>query len=232
MWGEAQKRRWFRGRSCAYVTHGLCTLLLRGTVCFLSVCLWAAVPGCSPHYNNSVWSRSPERSLPSSCPVNTTSRLDEGRGRAFIYFQLCLKRSWGNSPYATGSLRSVIVISMHLMSRLAHRNTYVGEGNNRWRGTSNDSDYYYYYYHWGEDVGGVVNQPHADCFPPDCLASAVICQSSDYCEVCRLWWFISFYKCGVHWSSVCWHKRMAWPVLTCHSWKGTTFNKMQKQVFS
>lgn len=73
----------------------------------------------------------------------------------------------GNSLHATGSLRSVIVISMCLMSRLAHRNTYLGEGNNREKGTSNDNDYYY----CSEDVGKVVNQPHAECFSFICLAA-------------------------------------------------------------
>lgn len=72
-----------------------------------------------------------------------------------------MKRRRGNSPYAMSSLRSVIVISMRLMLRSAYRNTYLGEGNNGEKGTSNDNDYYY----CSEDVGKVVNQPHAECFP-------------------------------------------------------------------
>jgi len=60
------------------------------------------------------------------------------------------------------------------MSKLAHWNTYFVEGNNRWRGTSNDNDYYYYC--CGEDVREVVNQPHAEGFPLMCLASSVIYQ--------------------------------------------------------
>lgn len=54
----------------------------------------------------------------------------------------------------------VIVISRCLMSRLTHRNTYLGEGNNGGKGTSNDNDYYYY----SRDVGK-VNQPHAESSP-------------------------------------------------------------------
>lgn len=74
-----------------------------------------------------------------------------------------------------GSLRSGLVNSMHLMLRLAHRNTYLGENNNRGRGgTSNDNAYCY----CSKDVGEVVNQPHTVCFPLLCLASPVICQSS------------------------------------------------------
>lgn len=81
-----------------------------------------------------------------------------------------------------GSLRSVIVISMCLMSRLAHRNTYLGEGNNRERGTSNDNDDYY----CSGDVGEVVNQPPAERFPLMCLALPVICQLREHCKACRL----------------------------------------------
>lgn len=113
--------------------------------------------------------------------MNRASCLDEGSGRPFIYFQLCLKRSRGNSPYAMGSLRCVIVISMCLMSRLAHRNTYFGEGNNREKGTSNDNDYYY----CSGDVGKVVNQPHAECFP---LVSGSACNLpvEEHRKACRL----------------------------------------------
>ena len=96
----------------------------------------------------------------------------EGAVRPFIYFQRRLKRSRGSSPCAAGALRSVIVISMCLMLRLAHRNTYFGEENNREKGTSNDNDYYY----CGKDVVKVVNQPHAESFPLMCLAPPVICQ--------------------------------------------------------
>lgn len=115
--------------------------------------------------------------------MNRTSCLDEGRGWPFIYFPLRLKRSQGNFPYATGSLRSVIVISMHLMSRLAHRHAYLDEGNNSGKGTSNDNDYYYY---CSKDVGKVVYQPHAESFPLLRLASPVICQPREHSKACLL----------------------------------------------
>lgn len=145
------------------------------------------MPGYSPHHNNSVWSQSPERSLLSSCLVNRTSCLDRGRGRPFICFHCCLKRSWGNWPYETGSFRSVIVNSVHLMSTLASRNTYVVVGNNRRRGTSNDSDYYY----CSKDVGEVVHQPHAVFFLLMFPTSPVICHPSDRCVAWRIWSLIS-----------------------------------------
>lgn len=72
---------------------------------------------------------------------------------------------------------------MHLMSRLAHRNTYLEEGNNSGKGTSNDNDYCYY---CGKDVGKVVNQPHAESFPSSRLASPVICQSRKRSDACLL----------------------------------------------
>lgn len=62
------------------------------------------------------------------------------------------------------------------MSRLTHRNTYLGEGNNGGKGTSNDNDYYY----CSGDVGKVVNQPHAESFPLVCLAPPIICQSTEH----------------------------------------------------
>lgn len=68
------------------------------------------------------------------------------------------------------------------MSRLTHRDTYLGEGNNGEKGTSNDNDYYY----CSEDVGKVVNQPHAGCFPLMCLALPVICQLSEHFKACPL----------------------------------------------
>lgn len=46
---------------------------------------------------------------------------------------------------------------------------YLGEVNNREKSTSNDDDYYY----CRGDVGKVLNQPHAECFPFICLALPV-----------------------------------------------------------
>lgn len=66
----------------------------------------------------------------------------------------------------SGFIMCVIVISMGLMSGSAHRNTYLGEGNNGEKGTSNDNDYYY----CSRDVGSTVNQPPAECFPFMCAA--------------------------------------------------------------
>lgn len=45
---------------------------------------------------------------------------------------------------------------------------YLGEVNNREKSTSNDDDYY-----CRGDVGKVLNQPHAECFPFICLALPV-----------------------------------------------------------
>ena len=79
-----------------------------------------------------------------------------------------------------GSLRCLIVISMCLMSRLTHRNTSLGEGNNGEKGTSNDNDYYYR----RRDVGEVVNQPPAECFP--LCVWPVICPVKENRKACRL----------------------------------------------
>lgn len=92
-WGQwSEEELWVSGSgSGARCIRDLpSTHLLTERHCLFSQCLSLA---CSARlYNNSVCSRSPERSLRSSCPVNRTSRLDGGRGRPFIYFQLCLKR--------------------------------------------------------------------------------------------------------------------------------------------
>lgn len=116
------------------------------------------------------------------------------------------------------------------MSRLAHRNTYLGEGNNREKGTSNDNDDYYY---CSEDVGELVNQPHAECFPLVRLALPPICQLREHCEACCLRWFISSYKYYISHGS--WvsrnrkNKRLETleTVVCRHSGNGTAFKYMQ-----
>lgn len=120
-----------RGRPAAYVTSSRCIATTANPEFVFSLSV-SGLQCQAARHNNSVWSRGPERSLPSSCPVNRTSCLDEGRGGSFIYVQRCLKRGLGSSAYAPASLRSKIVISMRLMLACTRRNTtFFGELNNR-----------------------------------------------------------------------------------------------------
>ena len=149
----------------AYVTCRLRTSSLRGTVCFLSVCLWPAVPG----YTTIVFVAGVPREA-SCLPVLWTELpvWTEGGDDHLFISSSAWKDVGGNSPYPMGLLRSVIVISMCLRSISTHRNTYLGKRNNREKGTSNDNDYY----HCSGDVGKVMNQLHAGCFPPHVSGSA------------------------------------------------------------